>query len=651
MLCAALFLLALLNPSLLHKERDPIEDVALIVIDQSTSQSMGERESRTQEALLHLKETLSARQDLELRVVNAPESKTLTRETRLFDAIERNLADVPQKRRAGVVIISDGQIHDVPAGRLDADTYGPFHLLLTGSRDEKDRRINIVEAPSYGIVGGNITVNYVVEDTDNIRMPTAQVTVNRFDDEPPETFIVPVGEEQTLTLPLTHAGENVFELSVDSVPEEMTTVNNKTALIVNGVRDRLKVLLVSGKPHAGGRTWRDLLTSDPGVDLVHFTILREPEKMDATPQNELALIAFPFRELFEIKLYDFDLIVFDRYRLNRILPDYYFRNIATYVRRGGALLEASGPSFASEDSIYYTDLGEIFPARPNGDIVSRVFKPALSETGLMHPVTQALDFYGGSPEKPGWGSWLRQVSLQKTSGDTLMNGPDDMPLLILDRVEQGRVAQIASDHIWLWSRGYDGGGPHAELLRRVVHWLMKEPELDETALDINVSGETIRVRSRKPDVDSVPLTIVKPDGTEDNIVVTRNERGFLEHSIEADQLGIYRFSSADSARRFAIIGERNPPELQNVLTSDAPMKSLLNSSKGGALWLEQTPRPGVRMLSEASHYDGRNWIGLRDNNAFAVKSVKSLPFLPAYAWLIILAAAMVATWWYEGRRQ
>ena len=643
-----LFMLALLNPVLLQKEREPTKDVAVVVVDQSSSQTMGERTTRTQEALAHLKEDLSARDDLELRIIEAPQDGTLSDETNLFDALERSLADVPLQRRAGVIFITDGQIHDVPDNPATWEQYGPVHALLSGDKNEKDRRLEIIEAPSYGIVGDRVSVTYKITDTDNINGGMAQVTLQSFDGSP-DVFFVPVGEEQILDLDLEHAGENIFELSVEAVPGEITRTNNRAALKINGVRDRLKVLLVSGKPHAGGRTWRDLLKSDPGVDLVHFTILREPDKLDATPQNELALIAFPFRELFEIKLYDFDLIIFDRYRLNRILPQYYFNNIATYVKQGGALLEASGPAFASEDSIYYTDLGTILPAKPDGGVVSAVFKPHISKLGLHHPVTENIDLFGGSVDKPGWGAWLRQVSLDPGQGETLMTGIDDKPLLVLDRVQDGRVAQIASDHIWLWSRGYQGGGPHAELLRRVVHWLMKEPELDEKALDIQVQGQDIRVRSRDAQAETLPLTMIRPDGESEDITLMRDDTGFLQTHIKADQLGIYAFSDGADNRRFAIIGAQNPPELRDVLASDEKLEPLIDASHGGVLWLADTPHPTIRQLSNTTHYAGRNWIGLRDNNDFTVKSVKSKPLLPPWAWFSLLGLALLITWWREGR--
>ncbi|MFK7839688.1 MAG: hypothetical protein AB8B83_05100 [Bdellovibrionales bacterium] len=647
-LISCLFMVALLNPSLHQKKREPVRDVAVVIVDDSMSQQMGQRSSRTQTVIEHLKDDIAKLDNIDLRIIKAPDDAALSPETRLFDALKREFADIPKSRRAGTIIISDGQVHDIPKMLEQLEEYGPIHTLITGDKQERDRRIDIVNSPAYGIVGDRVKVRFKVRQTSNISGDVAVVSLNKFDGQP-LIFDVQVGQEREIELTLDHAGENIFELSVDPVENEITKANNRVAIRINGVRERLKVLLVSGRPHAGGRTWRDLLTSDPGVDLVHFTILREPEKLDATPQNELALIAFPFRELFEVKLYDFDLIVFDRYKLNRILPQHYFNNIATYVQEGGALLEASGPSFAGEDSIFYTDIGTILPATPDGNVISAVFKPQLSALGRSHPVSEDLDLLAASGQEPSWGTWLRQVSLQARSGDTIMTGHDDKPLLILDRVGDGRVAQFGSDHVWLWSRDYDGGGPHAELLRRTVHWLMKEPALDERALKIQVDENTIRIRSRDAQAERMVLMMNKPDGESEEVVLIRGETGFLEAVVRVDQLGIYAFSDQDGQKRFVTIGEQNPPELRDVLSTDDLMSPVSMATKGGILWLEDVQKPSVRTLGNSTRYAGSRWIALKDNKTFSVQSIESRSLLPEWAWLFLLSAVLIMLWWREGR--
>lgn len=648
---AALFLLALCNPSVLEENRKPVKDVAVVLVDQSPSQSYGARQERSERAVNAVIAQIGHREDLELRIVRAPETAGgLATETRLFDTLDVALADVPRQRRAGVLVISDGQIHDVPQSPDIQGDYGPVHLLLSGEQDEIDRQLVILEAPSYGIVGKTVTVKYKIEDHGQTGGGTAYLTIKR-QNEKSEFLNVPVNTEQSIELNIQHAGQNVFELASAPVDGEITSANNKAALMVNGVRERLRVLLVSGQPYAGARTWRDLLTSDPSVDLVHFTILREPDKLDATPQDELSLIAFPFRELFEVKLYDFDLIVFDRYRLNRILPDFYFKNIATYVKEGGAFLEVSGPSFAGEDSIFYTALSDVLPGAPTGEILRQPFRPALSEIGQHHPVTGSLVWKGMSAgaTPPLWGPWLRQVQLKRQRGEILMKGIGDNPLLILDRVGKGRVAQLASDQVWLWARGFEEGGPHTELMRRIVHWLMKEPELDERALNITVSGETILLRSRDFKGANASVAMTDPQGTLRPITLERTPSGWLEATVKAGEIGIYSFEDAYGETRFAIVGDLNPPELRGVITTDTLMKPMLTAARGRSLWLEDTPAPSIRMINKThNRFYGGGWVGLRKNSEFTVQGLKEKDILPGWLMLSILLGFAILTWWYEG---
>lgn len=639
------FLLVLLNPSLMEEQREPVKDTAVVVLDRSPSQSFGDRTATSDNIMATLQSEFKDMEDIDLRIVSAGEK----RETRLFEALDRALADIPAQRRAGVILVTDGQVHDVPEDPEKRRDYGPVHVLLTGERHETDRQLVMLEAPSYGIVDQTITVRYRIEDHGSTPGQNDMATVVIRGDEKPEMTVVPVDTDQTATLPIRHAGQNVFEIEASPVEDEITTVNNRMPLLVNGVRDRLKVLLVSGRPYPGERTWRDLLTSDPGVDLVHFTILREPEKVDITPQNELSLIAFPFRELFEVKLYDFDLIIFDQYSLNRILPNYYFANIARYVQEGGALLEASGPSFAGTDSIYTTELKDILPAFPTGSVMEAAYTPALTDLGKRHPVTQNLNW---GPAKSGtgkWGPWMRQIAVQPKEGDVIMSGLQSQPLLILDHVGKGRVAQLASDQIWLWSRGFMGGGPQAELLRRLAHWLMKEPELEENALDIVSDQSSLLIRRRNLHDAAAKVTLKAPDGSTQDIALKEGRDGWLEFRVPAPLSGIY---SVDDGlqRRFAIVGEANPPEWRSVVTTDSILQSLVTETGGQIAWVPAEGVPNIRRVSHTNHsFSGSGWMGLRDNDAYSVTGVRDIPFLPPWFSAALLLAMAIAAWWFEGR--
>ncbi len=651
-LCSALFLLLFLNPSLTEEKREAVPDIAAIVVDRSPSQHNGERLKRTEEALKTLEKKLELLPGIEVRLVDSSPGNGKdggpARETRLFDALDQALTDVPSARRAGAIFLTDGQVHDVPRDPRRFTDYGPVHTLLSGDKNEHDRQLVILEAPAYGIVSQQVTIKYKISDQGTDDRP-AEILL-RQNNAPAQIETVPVNTPQELRVTIDHAGQNIFDLQVAPVEKEISTANNRAPVIVNGVRDRLRVLLVSGQPHAGGRTWRNLLTSDPGVDLVHFTILREPNKLDSTPQNELSLIAFPFDELFQTKLYDFDLIIFDRYRLNRILPNYYFGNIARYVKEGGALLEASGPSFASGESVYTTELSQVLPAFPTGQVFDQPFKPTITETGKRHPVTEGLMQATNSDGSPVWGSWLRQVSVSPRSGEVVMAGVNSLPLLILDHVGKGRVAQLASDQIWLWSRGFEGGGPQVELLRRLAHWLMKEPELEENALDVSVEGGSLLIRRRALNDDPLKASVIAPDGEYSEVDIKPDSKGGLEARLPAGQLGVYTVNDG-TQERFALSGALNPPEFSGILTTPEKMEPLVKASKGAVIWLASTPAPDVRLLPPGRRYGGPDWLGLRRSHSFNVTGVKSRPLLPEAAWAAALLALLIGAWWHEGKRK
>ena len=293
-------------------------------------------------------------------------------------------------------------------------------------------------------------------------------------------------------MPIPHAGPNIVEIEASPIEGELTQVNNRAVVSIDGVRDKLRVLLVSGEPHAGERTWRNLLKSDASVDLVHFTILRPPEKQDGTPINELSLIAFPTRELFQQKIEEFQLIIFDRYARQGVLPIIYFDNIAQICARWRRGADRRRPRLREPDQ-HLAHAARRNPARGAERRDDRTpFHARLTEPGKRHPVTRGLE--GSDTDPPHWSHWFRLVDTKRSTGTTVMEGPDGKPLLVLSREGEGRVALLLSDHIWLWARGYEGGGPHLDLLRRLSHWLMKQPDLEEEALRLIVRGRDITVQ-------------------------------------------------------------------------------------------------------------------------------------------------------------
>jgi hypothetical protein len=544
-------------------------------------------------------------------------------------------------------MITDGEVHDMPApARLAIGA--PLHVLLTGTPDEADRRLVVKNAPSFGLVGKDVQLTVRVEDLPGGGSGQTRLTLRK-DGGATTTRLIPIGRDVPLTLTIDHGGPNVLEIEAEAGPHELTLDNNRAALIVNGVRDRLKVLLVSGEPHQGERTWRNILKSDPSVDLIHFTILRPPEKQDGTPIRELSLIAFPIRELFDVKIDEFDLIIFDRYRRRSVLPEAYLENIARYVRKGGALLEAAGPNFGTPLSLFRTPLGAVLPAEPTGNIYEQGFVPSVSDVGRRHPVTDDLPGLPTDPKKPPpWGRWFRQVEAVPHEGEVVMAGLNNRPLLVLDRVGKGRVAQLLSDEMWLWTRGYEGGGPQSDLLRRVVYWLMKEPDLEENDLRATVEGNRLVVTRQSLEPSDQPVQVTGPDGKPQELKLTPAEGGRSTGSLPVSESGLYRVTDGNRTA-LAAAGALNPIELGEVRTTDEKVKEDVAALGGSIHWVGPGQVPDVRRVDPDRGAAGRGWIGLRANGDYVVTGMNETPLLPGFLALILAIGAFLLAWRREGR--
>jgi len=634
LLVLAALLAGLANPRLEVEQRRLLPDVALVVVDETQSQGIGQRRAQTEAALTDLQAKLAQWPNLEVRVAHIAGGED---GTRLFAAAERALADLPRRRLAGLVMITDGLVHDVPAD-LGHSLGAPVHSLLTGRPGERDRRLVVLAAPSYALVGHAASVRFKVEDPG--ATGEAQVEI-RVDGAPYLAAQIPLNRETAIDVPVRHAGQIVVELEAAPGPNELSLANNRAAFGISGVRDRLKVLLLSGEPHPGERTWRNLLKADPAVDLVHFTILRPPDKDDATPIRELSLITFPVRELFEDKLSQFDLVIFDRFRRRNVLSAAYYQALADYVERGGALLAALGPEFAEPGGLYETPLGRVLPAGPEGGMLAQPFRPSVTELGRRHPVTSGL------PDSAHWGRWLRQVAVRQNSGETLLAGIDGRPLVILDQVGQGRVAEVLSDTIWLWARGWEGGGPHDELLRRLAHWLMKEPELEAEALKAEISGDHLRITRRSLNAAPVEVTITRPDGTTLSAPLADQGDGRATLSLAADQPGLWRVTDGHRAA-IAAAGNPAPLEMADLAATPDRLAPVATATGGSVRWLAEGGVPEIRRVGAGSVAEGRGWIGLANRGEAVVTGLTERPALPGWVWLLLAGGGLVLAWVREG---
>ena len=648
LLASAALVAAVANPAFQQEERAPLSDIVLLVADESASQGISDRAAQTGEAVAGLTAALAALPDTEVRTVTVPDG-TGDEGTLLATALAEALAEEPSGRIAGAILVTDGQLHDVE--RMPA-LPAPLHVLLTGREDDWDRRLIVRNAPAFAILGEEVQLKLLVEDQGAVPQAAAgpvELSI-AVDGGEPMRFSVPVGREITLPVTLPHGGMNVLQFEVPEAAGELTARNNAAVVQINGVRDRLRVLLVSGEPHAGERTWRNLLKADSAVDLVHFTILRPPEKQDGVPVSELSLIAFPTRELFVEKIEEFDLIIFDRYQRRGILPNAYIENIRNFIEGGGAVLVSAGPDYASADSLYRSPLSGVLPAAPSGRVIETPYRPAVSELGARHPVTGGLDGAADGPEgTPTWGRWFRAIDVVPGPGaDVLMEGPEGRPLLILDRVGEGRVALLASDHAWLWSRGYEGGGPQLELLRRLAHWMMKEPELEEEALTASAAGQTVTVTRRTLEEGDRAVTVTAPDGTETVLPLTESEPGRHSGTFLGPEMGLYRLTDGELSAVVAL-GPAAPREFEETIASGERLAPAVEATRGGILRLEDGV-PAIRRVGEGRNASGRGWIGITPRAAYLTADVRIDPLLPAWLFLLIAATLTVGAWLREGRR-
>ncbi|EPX87552.1 putative membrane protein [Rubellimicrobium thermophilum DSM 16684] len=649
-LAAASLTLALLGPAIEEERRQPLTDIVLAVVDESASQRLGDRPAQSEAALEALRAEIAQRPGTELRVARLPDAEG-EGGTFLMRALAEALAAEPPGRIAAVVLITDGQVHDMSA--LPA-LPAPLHALITGRADDWDRRLILRNAPAFAILGEEITLTLRIEDQG--AAPGAELVplTIAVDGGEPLHFEVPVGRDMDLPLVLPHGGMNTLRFETPPAPGELTDRNNAAIVQINGVRDRLRVLLVSGEPHPGERTWRNLLKSDASVDLVHFTILRPPEKQDGVPVDELSLIAFPTRELFVERLEDFDLVIFDRYRRRGILPNEYLQNVADYVMRGGAVLVSAGPEYGGVESVYRSPLGAVLPGAPTARVLEEGYVPRLSGTGERHPVTEGLPAFAPRPPAedgtPGWGRWFRLVEvIPDPRAQVVMEGPQGRPLLLLSHVGEGRTALLASDHAWLWDRGFEGGGPQLELLRRLAHWLMKEPELEEEALWAEVQGQTLRIIRRTLADEAGPVTVTAPDGTETVLTLDPVSPGRYETQWTAPETGLYRLTDGEHDAVVAI-GPAAPREFEATIATGDILAPAVEQTRGGLLRIEDG-LPDLREVREGRPAAGRGWIGLIPREAHLVTDLRISPLLPAWAWLLIASILILGAWLREGRRQ
>ena len=650
---SALFLtLALLNPQTVEEEKEPLRDELLIITDNSVSATLGGRDAIMKSISSKLTDTAKGLDNLDLIEVRTGDDEG---GTKLTTTMIEALSSMPQNRLAGVIAITDGQIHDIPKNAEGLLPEGvPFHAIIVKDEKSRDRRISAILAPRFGLVGEQTDFQVRVDDPGH-EGETAVIQI-RVNGELIARFPATIGNKVSIPIKIERRGTNIVELNVVAAPNELTLKNNIFVSEISGIRDRMQVLLVTGEPHRGGRAWRNLLKSDPAVDMVHFTILTTPGlKNPDARTTELSLIAFPVQRLFEEKLSEFDLIIFDQFtrrntssragRTRPILSPRYLQNIARYVENGGALLVATGPGFATENSLYRSALAAVLPARPTGDVAEYAFRPQVTDKGRRHPVTAS---FAGADDQ-NWGEWYRIIESDVIGGHVLMQGPGDEPLLVLENVGDGRVGMLMSDQSWLWARGHDSGGPYSELFRRMAHWLLGEPDLDAEKLTAQVNGEELVIERSSLSDDPQKVIVRKPDGTAETVTLKKVSEGLYRGIGKTSGQGAYLMSAGD-VNTVTAIGDLNPKEFGNLTPTPDIVRPLAEASGGGVFQLSAGDSlPEFRRIKAGRVASGDNWAGFVENNQYVTRNSKRRPLAPGLLFFILAIGMLAFAWRREGQ--
>ena len=330
------------------------------------------------------------------------------------------------------------------------------------------------------------------------------------------------------------------------------------------------------------------------------------------------------------------------------MPNIYLENVRDYVKRGGTVLVAAGKEFASAESLFRSPLGEVMPARPTARVVEEAYRPAITDLGQRHPVTAGLAPLTAEGGEGDWGRWLRQIELVAQSGSVVMSGADGRPLLVLDRVEEGRVALLASDQAWLWDRGFEGGGPQLELLRRLAHWMLKEPDLEEEALWAEPVGQTMRIIRRSVAGDVGTVRVETPTGETVEVPLTEVRPGQYEAEWTGPDIGLYRLTEGT---QMAVVGlgPAAPKEFEETIADATALTAAVESRRGGVMRLSEGV-PDLRSVREGRPAAGRGWIGLTPRAAFQTRDITRRPLMPAWLALLLASGLIVGGWLREGRR-
>ncbi len=639
-----ILLLLALNPLINSMKKLYHKDILILIYDKSQSVI----ETKKLEQLLKVKSAIKEKakqveklEIVEIEVDNLNNINDEKIDTKIITKLQKSFQTIEKDRVAGVIIVTDGIIHDLE--KIEADFINiPIHFFLLGEKNERDRSIITESVPEYAIVGKPINFKFKASDENY----NGKVEASFFLDGVnvlTKNFVPNIYHE--IKLPISHAGENLLEIKISNHPDEITFSNNYRVLKINGIHEKLRVMLISGEPNMGLRNWRNILNSDPSIELLHFTILRPPSKRDLTPVKELALIPFPSQELFSADISKFSLIILDQYSLQGILPKKYLNNIVDYVIDGGAILNISGKEYLTDRSLLNSPLANILPTKPQ-EYVLGSFLPTLTNYGKRHPITNKLE---KSFTERQWGKWYSFIKADKVSGKTLMKAYN-YPLLIINEVSKGRVAQILSDQSWIWKKDRENKGPLLELLRNTMHWLLKTPELQENYLEVFKNESLVTLNLNSINVGNTTAIITPPSGKSFSALMQDDKNGSLIGKFESKEYGKFNLEVNNIKKNF-YLGITESKELEKVLSSTFLINSFFKKNKKypySITWLGDGI-PKITKIYSKNNIAGNNWIGILEKN---VQKKDTFINKEYFNWLLmmpLLLLLLFICWFKENR--
>lgn len=605
-ICASLLLfLAVLNPQRIIKTQTILPINIGIITDYSQSMLASKRTNGTRNFENNLISKLKEYSNLNIITENIP---SVSQNSDFALAIDRVLKKSPEAQIGAVFIITDG----LNQSAKNLKWQFPIYQMLVGEENETDYYVKLISRPKPTKIGENANIEFIVVN-DKIKNGKIKTIIHIGQ----EIMQIDAKLNEITKLEIKVQNRKIIPIAIEAISDEaeVSKANNAIITQIEPAQDSLRVLLVTGEPYEGARAWRNLLKSDPAIDLVHFTLLRGPTKIDTAYESELALIPFPTEELFINKLNEFDLVIFDRFENLIGLRPIYMENIKQYVKNGGAFLASLGPRDTLGQGIMNTSIKDILPIEGIPNPIDEEFTPQITQTGKIHPITSTLNGQ--------WGKWDRFFKT-KAKGIVLLSNNEN-PILVIDKYEKGRVAVILSDKSWFWQRGYDGGGPFRELIGRTAYWLMGDEKLADTVLKLSSKNNSIFLEY---DYISNPQDIFI-SGQGFSAQINNNDiQNHIAREFTGLDFGLYKAQTQDISA-FAINGDHNETRETSLSAGGTSFEnSLQNKNQAKTFFMGlngQKPLPQIEISNNFMNIFQNNKIIIANKKVEATSKISMKP--------------------------